>query len=314
MNFIVSAVGGNLGQAVCKTIRRYYNDVNIIGIDSSNPLQGYGLCDKIIKVPFATDKNYLKIIQQIVDQYEINLIVPCNDFEVEVLNSNELLYPKTLATKFNSQSNIFDKYFCYKEFEKFQINFCHSYLPSNYTLDYENIIVKPRRGSGSKGIVKNPESVLDFDDSYIIQEYKKGLELTIPFYVNLNNKLVGFLPLIKFGTAPNNSYQTYTKHNEEIRIILLKIIESLEIKGPSNLQCIINESGIHPFEMNFRYSGSIDIQDQFGFDILRIGIDEYISNEPYLKEPIIYNGFAVRQYQSEVFKDKDIFDETYFAS
>lgn len=313
MNIVVSAISGNLGQAVCKTIRRHNNDVKIIGIDSLNPLQGYGLCDNLIKVPFATDKKYIDFILKVVEQFEIDLIIPCNDFEVEVLKSNEYLYRKTIATKFNSKSNIFDKYLCYKEFEKFQINFCKSYLPSNYKLEFENIIVKPRRGSGSKGVEKKPKNVFDFDDNYIIQDYKKGLELTIPFYVNLNNKLLGFLPLIKLGTAPNNSYQTYSNHNDEIRTILLKIIESFEIKGPSNLQCIINENGIHPFEMNFRYSGSIDIQEQLGFDILRIGIDEYFSNNAYIKEPIIYNGFAVRQYQSEVFKDKDIFDETNFA-
>jgi carbamoyl-phosphate synthase large subunit len=218
-----------------------------------------------------------------------------------------------LTTKFKSHSNIFDKYLCFKEFEKLQIGFCKSYLPSNFTLNFENIILKPRRGSGSKGIVKNPSNILDFDDNYIIQEYKKGLELTIPFYVNLNHILLGFLPLIKFGTAPNNSYQTYTRLNEEIQTILLKIIEAFEIKGPCNLQCIVNDDGIHPFEMNFRYSGSIDIQDQLGFEILRIGIAEFISNKAYSQKPIIFNGFAVRQYHSEVFKNKDIFSETDFT-
>ena len=313
MNILVSAISGNLGQAICKTIRKHYNTVNIIGTDAVNPLQGYGLCNKIIKVPFAEDLTFIESILKIVDQHEINLIVPCNDFEVEVLKSNDYLNRMTLATKFNSKANILDKYLCHNEFCKFGIKFCRSYLPSNYTLEFENTIVKPRRGSGSKGIIKNPPNFLKFDDNYIIQEYQEGIELTIPFYVNLNNQLVGFLPLIKYGTAPNNSYQTYTKNNAEICAILLNIIQSFEIKGPCNLQCIINDNGIHPFEMNFRYSGSVDIQDQLGFDILKIGIEEYNSNEAYTDKPNIHNGFAVRQYQSEVFMDKDILDDTYFA-
>jgi len=313
MNLLVSAISGNLGQSVCKTIRKHFADANITGVDSLNPLQGFGLCNNIIKVPFAVDENYIESILQIVKQKEIDIIIPCNDFEVEILNANEYLNRRTLTTKFKSNSNIFDKYLCFKEFEKLQIGFCNSYLPSNYTLDFENIILKPRRGSGSKGIVKNPSNILDFDDKYIIQDLKKGLELTIPFYVNLNHILLGFLPLIKFGTAPNNSYQTYTKLNEEIQTILLKIIEAFEIKGPCNLQCIVNDDGIHPFEMNFRYSGSIDIQDQLGFDILRIGITEFISNKAYSEKPKIFNGFAVRQYHSEVFINKDIFSETDFT-
>ena len=313
MNFLVSAISGNLGQSFSRLIRSYYCNVNIIGIDSINPLQGYGLCNKIIKVPFASEQNYIDCILDIVYQNEINLIIPCNDFEAEALNSNAYLYSKTLATKYNSNSNIFDKYLCFKEFEKYQIDFCNSYLPSNYTSYLENIIVKPRRGSGSKGVIKNPTNLFDFDDNYMIQEYKKGLELTIPFYVNLNQKLLGFLPLIKFGTAPNNSYQTYFKFNEVLRNIILKIIQAFDLKGPCNLQCIINDDGIYPFEMNLRYSGSIDIQDQLGFDILKIGINEYISNEEYTDIPIIKNGFAIRNYQSQVFLGKNILDETDFT-
>ena len=228
MNLLVSAISGNLGQSVCKTIRKHFGDANITGVDSLNPLQGFGLCNNIIKVPFAVDENYIESILQIVKQKEIDIIIPCNDFEVEILNANEYLNRMTLTTKFKSNSNIFDKYLCFKEFEKLQIGFCNSYLPSNFSLDFENIILKPRRGSGSKGIVKNPSNILDFDDNYIIQDCKKGLELTIPFYVNLNHILLGFLPLIKFGTAPNNSYQTFTKLNEEIEAILLKIIEAFE--------------------------------------------------------------------------------------
>ena len=313
MNILVSAISGNLGQAICKTIRKYYTNVNIIGTDAVNPYQGYGLCDKILKVPFAEDIKFLDFISKIVSQNDINIIIPCNDFEVEKLNGNNFLNHFTLATKFNSKVNLLDKYICHNEFKKYGINFCNSYLPSTYTLEFENTILKPRRGSGSKGIIKNPPNFIKFDDSYIIQEYKEGIELTIHFYINLNNELLGFLPLIKFGNAPNNSYQTYTKNNNEIRTILQNIIQTFEIKGPCNLQCIINDNGIHPFEMNFRYSGSIDIQDKLGFDILRIGIEEHFSKKAYIEKPIIKSGFAVRQYQSEVFIDKDIIHDGYFT-
>jgi predicted ATP-grasp superfamily ATP-dependent carboligase len=231
---------------------------------------------------------------------------------VEVLRTNDYLNNITLATKFNSEENILDKYFCYLEFKKFGIEFCQAYLPSNYKLEFDNAIAKPRRGSGSKGIIKNPSDFFKFDDNFIIQEFEEGIELTIPFYVNLNNDLLGFLPLIKYGNAPNNCYQTYAKHNSEINTILLKIIKSFQIKGPCNLQCIINEKGIHPFEMNFRYSGSVDIQDKLGFDILRIGIEELISKKAYSIKPIVQKGFAIRQYQSEVFVNKEIFDEINF--
>ena len=43
MNILVSAISGNLGQSVCKTIRKHFVDANIIGVDSLNPLQGFGL-------------------------------------------------------------------------------------------------------------------------------------------------------------------------------------------------------------------------------------------------------------------------------
>jgi carbamoyl-phosphate synthase large subunit len=312
MNILVSAISGNLGQAIAKTIRKHYGSYTIIGTDAVNPLQGYGLCNKLIKVPYANDINFINYIQNIVSKLNIDLIIPCNDSEVEVLMTNDLLNQITLATKFNTRENIIDKYNCYIEFQKYGIEFCRTYLPSNYKLEFENSIAKPRKGSGSKGIIKNPHNFHSFDDNYIIQEFKEGLELTIPFYANLNNELLGFLPLIKYGNAPNNCYQTYTQHNKELSILILQIINSFELKGPCNLQCIINKEGIYPFEMNFRYSGSVDIQDKLGLDILRIGIEEFKSNKAYMLKPNVKYGFAIRQYHSEVFLNKDIFDENNF--
>jgi len=311
MNILVSAIGGNLGQAICKTIYKHYSNANIIGMDAVNPLQGYGLCNELIKVPFANSINYMAVIKQIVKEHEIDLIIPCNDFEIEKIVENDLLKKITLASELKTISTFFDKYLCYTEFNKVGIEFCSTSLPSNYKSEFEKIIVKPRKGSGSKGVVKNPTNLLDFDDKYIIQELKEGIELTIPFYVNLNNQLLGFLPLIKFGIAPNNSYQTYNMVNNKLHHLLLKIVNAFKIKGPCNLQCILNDDDLYPFELNCRYSGSVDIQDELGFDILRIGIEEYFNNIAYLHKPNISNGFAVRQYQSKVFINKEISDDQY---
>src|SRR5688500_12521822 len=131
MNVLVTAISGNLGQAICKMIRKHFSDATIIGTDAINPLQGYGLCNVLIKIPYAQNVAFLPSIMNIVEEYKIDLIIPSNDFELEVLNANSYLSSITLATRYTSSANILDKYLCYEEFKKNGITFCRSFLPSN---------------------------------------------------------------------------------------------------------------------------------------------------------------------------------------
>jgi carbamoyl-phosphate synthase large subunit len=301
MNILVTAISGNLSQSICTLIKKYFNSYIIIGTDSESPMQGYGLCHKLFKLPYAYEKNYIKSIHSLVEENRIDLIIPCNDLELEQIMNDIVLSKIALASPIETIVSFSDKYLSYELFKKYDLNFCKTYLPSDYRNQFNQIIVKPRKGSGSKNIHINPKSISQFDDTYVVQDFKLGTELTIPFYVNLNNELIGCLPLVKYGKAPNNCYQTYNENKTDILEILTRIKEIAKIKGPCNFQCIINDDGIHPFEINCRYSGSVDIQDKLGFNILEIGVNEFLLNKTFSDKLLLQNGFAIRQYISQVF-------------
>lgn len=301
MNVLVTAISGNLGQAICTLINKSFSSFTIIGTDALSPIQGYGLCHKTFKIPFANERNYLESMRKIVDNHKIDLIIPGNELELNRITSDNHLLKITLASPNKTIKVLSDKYKCYKLFKDHDIPFCDTYLPSEYQNQFDKIIVKPRKGSGSKNIHINPKNISEFDNNFIIQNFIQGLELTIPFYIGSNNELLSFLPLIKYGFAPNNAYQTCNKYNNEIRQILLRLKSITTIKGPCNLQCIINDNGIYPFEINCRYSGSVDIQDKLGLNILEIGINEFLLGKPFSGKLYLKEGFAVRQYKSEIF-------------
>lgn len=301
MNILVTAISGNLGQAMCTLIKKHFNLFNIIGADAILPEVGFGLCVETLKVPFAAHPNYLQSIKTIVDENNIELIVPGNEVELHKITSDDQLSKITLASSNKTINTLSDKYSCYSLFKNNNLPFCETFLLSEYKGQFDEIIVKPRKGSGSKNIYINPSSLSAFDNNYVVQKFERGIELTIPFYINSNNELLSFLPLIKYGSAPNNAYETFDSYNDDILKILLKLKSIVAIKGPCNLQCIINDSGIHPFETNCRYSGSVDIQDELGLNILEIGLNEFLLKKPFSGVFTLKKGFALRRYKSDVF-------------
>lgn len=300
---LVTAVGGNLGQAVCSLARQLYPNFLILGTDSISAFQGYGLCNKLFNVPFASDNKYINRIKSIVQTENVDLIVPCNDRELLSLTSCPELPGITLASPFRTIQTLSDKYDCFNFFMKSGLPFCRSFLPSGFNGDFKNLIIKPRRGSGSKNIYINPSSLFPFDDTYIVQELIEGIELTIGFYVDSKNQLKDFITLHKIGLAPNNSYVVNNEFNSQIDQLLNQLINEIRIFGPCNLQCIANKDGLHPFEINCRFSGSVDIQEMLGFKIFQNSINEFLLKLPVSNSKICKTGFGIRQFKSTVYLD-----------
>ena len=306
MTILVTAISGNLGQAIGNLLIKHYPYFRVIGCDSISPMQGIAIFEKLFKVPSAKETTYCSAIKNIISNESINMVIPCNDFELEAISSDSELIAMSLCSEYRTIRTFFDKYLCANHFSNNNLPFCETYLPSKYLENSANIIAKPRRGAGSKYILLNPINPMSLGDDYVIQKFENGIELTVSFYVDKKNKLVGFLPLRKFGFAPNNAYSVYNEKNGEIEIILKDLIETIPISGPCNLQCIINESGIFPFEINCRFSGSVDLQEEFGFRIFRNSIDEHLLGLEAKESKIVENGIGVRNYSSIALLNKCI--------
>ena len=173
------------------------------------------------------------------------------------------------------------------------------------------IILKPRKGRGSRGLKINPKSFDGCSDKeYMVQELHKGDEITTAFYVNKNNKLHSFITFDRILENGMTSHcKVISKYDKQLKEILEKLIEVSKIKGSANIQSIVNSKGeIHPFEINCRISGTNSIRSNFGFEDVKYTLEEWLYNlNP--SESIIKNGIATRVFMDVIYEGATDFSE-----
>lgn len=291
---LVTGIGGNVGYGIIRNIRCSYPNIEIIGINTARISAGNHMCDEVYEAPFSTNPAYIPFVKDICNKHDIALIIPSTDYETYVLAANAGELPPVAVSPAETTKIFLDKYLSYTTFRDLGLNFAESVLPSDYVGQYAECIVKPREGRGSRGLHFNPPKPLDFSDDYIVQPLLQGKEITTAFYVTKNNELHGLITLDReLSSGATNICEVVTDYDDEIKKYLLDLIQKVTIRGACNLQCMVNENGFTPFEVNCRISGTNSIRSQFGFKDVSYTIDEYLYNKTP-ETPIITKGTAIR--------------------
>lgn len=293
---LVTGIGGNVGQGVLRNIKSLDLGITIIGTDISSFTAGNHLCDFTYQVPYSYDESYIPAIQKIIEKENVQLVIPTTDYEIYYLSLHQsALKAKVVASEPEIAKIYLDKFLTYTHHKAFNIPFSKSWLPSEFEFEMNDIIVKPREGRGSRGIHINPENPKNFSDDFMIQPLHKGIEITTAFYVKRNGSLHGLFTMERELTnGATSKSKTIKKYDDQLRIIIEKMIQNKGLVGSINLQSIVNDKGeIIPFEVNCRISGTNSIRHNLGFQDVKYTIQEYLLD----KEPDEVNtidGIAVR--------------------
>ncbi|WP_140937952.1 ATP-grasp domain-containing protein [Sphingobacterium lumbrici] len=294
---LVTGIGGNVGQGILRNILRTGYPIRIVGCNVTDFSAGNHLCDAFYKVPYAMEESYMERINTIVVAEDVDLIIPSTDYEVYYLALNKAkLKNKVIVSELRTAQTYLDKYISYEFHKEHGLPFAEAYLPKDYpTGKFDDIIVKPREGRGSRGIHINPDDLSRFDDSYMVQKLIKGKEITTAFYVNKSNELHGFITLErKLDNGATNECFVNRDYDKKLEQILIKMIAVNQFKGSANLQSIVDDQGnIVPFEINCRISGTNSIRSNFGFEDVKYTLEEYLYDLEPTKAQVT-EGSAVR--------------------
>ncbi len=309
---MVTGIGGNVGQGILRNIKASPYDISLVGTNIVDFSAGNHLCDAFYKVPYAYEDDYIAAINEIVSKEGVDLILPATDFEVYYLSKAQEELGCPVAASHTETSGIYlDKYDSFRFSDTHNIPFAKSFLPSEYDGSLTEIIVKPRKGRGSRGIHLNPSNWIDFsDEEYMVQELHKGTEITTAFYVTKHNKLHGH---ITFERTLENGTTTHCKvirqYDERMESMLRKMVNSSQFRGAANVQSIVTETGeIVPFEVNCRISGTNSIRSRFGFKDVEYTLQEWLFRQnPSVPE--IRSGVATRILMDVIYEDAEDFDD-----
>lgn len=292
---LVTGVGGNVGQGILRNLRNLNYDLYLIGTNTEHVSGGNHLCDKVSKVPFSQSSDYIPKILSICKREKIDLIIPSTDYEMYYLALSATNLPTIAGSNSLVAKTFLNKYETWKSFKKCGIPFAKTTIPSLYNNDFNEIIIKPVEGRGSRDIFINPVKPKSYSDDFIIQKLYKGREITTAFYVTKKKKLLGSITFLRllYNGATYICEVTFD-YNKKIQSIIEKVINNFDIAGSCNIQSIVDENeNIWPFELNCRISGTNSIRGQFGFEDVKYTVEEYLFNITP-KKPVIKKGSAVR--------------------
>jgi carbamoyl-phosphate synthase large subunit len=280
MRLLITAIGGDIAQAAIRVIRSAYPDFTIVGIDSRPQPFFSRFCDEFLVAPECSEKGYLTWMINLCSKHEINLIIPLSEPEIEFLSINNVKIPVGLISvnKFAIAVGL-DKLktaefltqlggFAAKSSETL------SDRPSEYPL-----LIKERHGRGSRDV----RICKDFDEASnyiklmkhpIVQEllYPADQEITCAIYRFADGE-VRTIQLLRHLSGGRTLWATVTL-NVEITKLCELISSALDLVGAINVQLILTENGPKVFEINPRYSSTIEMRHQIGFEDLIWGLDE----------------------------------------
>jgi carbamoyl-phosphate synthase large subunit len=306
---IVTGIGGVVGQGIVRNARGMNRDLRIVGVNVSRVSAGNHLCDEVVEVPYAYDENYINAMLKVVSETGAELIIPSTDYESYYLAKHQVQFAIPIAAS-PSEVTFFclDKYRNWEAFSKHNIPFAPSVLPSQFKGEFEQYIVKPREGRGSRGIHMQPANVSSFDDTNLVQQLLEGPEITSTIYVLRNGSILGSITMRRELESGNTARAEVTnEYDAEIETLAAQMMQAFPFRGSFNIQSKVTSQGIVPFEINCRISGTNSIRSQFGFNDVAFTIQELLFNETPSK-PTVKLGSAMRVMVDVVYPDMNLSD------
>jgi carbamoyl-phosphate synthase large subunit len=278
MRIMLSSVGGDLAQNLINCIKKMSGENWLLGSDVNPRNSGRSFVDHFIESKLVSESDYLQWLNGVFKEFKIDCYFPLSESEIKFFAEIDEKSFNTIFTdvKFIGVNkkiiNIFSDKFKtqnWLESEGFQ-------TPKIYpNIDAEGliypVIIKPRFGSGSRGVFKcrnriELSSVLNLVTEPIIQEYigSDSDEFTIGLYASGDKiKIISFRRLLSNSGA--TSWAKHEVHDNFVEIGI-KIAKKLELNGSINIQLRLHEGLPYIFEINPRFSSTVFIRSELGFN------------------------------------------------
>jgi len=278
---LITGIGGDIAQGVAQIIKESKSEIILIGTDTNFEHAGSLYVDEVVGVPRAKEENYLDSINDVINKYSIETVIPITEAELSVFSPfiNELGIDRCITAGENVINIGIDK-----------VNTMNAIaalgIPTPWTIQSEKelptkypCVFKARTGSGSKNIfqVKDREEAIYLSKKFnnsIFQELLEPAdkEITCAVYRGRDGG-VAVLQLLRKLTGGLTSWcKVINDHN--VLKMCNEIAIGLDLKGSMNIQLRITEFGPRVFEINPRFSSTVLMRHRLGFSDLLWALDE----------------------------------------
>ena len=291
----VTAVGAIIGQGIVSSLRKSGLSVRVIGVDRNADGIGRYWCDEFVAKPSCDEESadYLDFWKALLIRENVELVLPGLESDVLFFNRNRTLTEGTNARVVLNDSGLIelaqDKWDFGEALRKLGL----PAIPACLTTDWREavdclgaapLLLKPRRGNGSRGIaVLRDEDDFAYwsrkaADDFLIQKFvgSDDMEFTVGAFGFGDG--TGLPPIVfrrKLSVAGNTQYAEVVEHP-----LLARTVETIASHfkplGPTNYQFRMEGDTPYLLEINPRFSSSTSLRAAFGYNEALMSVEYFV--------------------------------------
>lgn len=297
MNILITAIGSLSAQCVVDSLKAVSTINKIIGCDIY-PKELHNITkylDDVLRAPLVSDQegsNYKQFIINTCKIYNVNLIIPLTDIEVDFFNLNRDFFLENniqvAIGSFEFLSIARDKIKLSEFIKQNNFDSIKTYCLNDIAKASFPIIGKPVNGRSSEGVIKmnsinDLNNKLDFSN-YIFQEFIEGRICTVDYIRDSKTEDYCAMPRVELLRTKNGAGMTVDIVNDtKVVQIASEIGSLLDIHGCINFEFILNDNKYYLIDLNPRFSAGVGFSKVAGYDFPR-NLFRLYNNEPI--EPI----------------------------
>lgn len=316
-NVLVSGASGIVGYGILRSLRMAQMNIKLIGTTIYEDSVAEGFCDVFEKALPTNDPNYMSWLLHIIEKHQVHIIIPgieddlykWVEFKDEIENRGTFVL--TNNTKLVALCK--DKWQFYQKMK--EIN-SPVVIPSSIENNFDKLVedfklpflLKPKRGFGSKGIVR-------VDSIEVFNIYKDDIGsilLAQPIVGNIEEEFTtsafcdgqgGFFAMMTMRRKLSKDGYTDRAETYEldgIEEVLNHLCGHFKPVGPTNFQFRRHNGRLKLLEVNPRISSSTSIRAAFGYNESAMVIQYYLEDKIPI-QPEIKKGKAVRYTEDFIF-------------
>ncbi|MBY0220371.1 ATP-grasp domain-containing protein [Paenibacillus illinoisensis] len=318
MKICITSVGSATALNILKLLRKQTKyQVEIIGLDSNDfgYTSGSLLVDQFIKCPIASEDDYIRFVDELIENENIDLLIPIHDYEIHKLsqhklNTNIIIPEQALIElfrdKLSSANSMQDIGIAVPPIIK---------VGDPLAGNYRKVIIRDRVGVGSKGIeILSKEGYLQISrgldtSKKFVQEFITGDEYTVDVFSDKSGSPKLIIPRMRIEIKAGVATKVRIVYQKELINLTEKILKKYPIPGFCNIQFIVNEKGIFFIELNPRYGGMSISSSIASINVMKIFVDHFLKNEllsdmdEYMKM-VRWNSVVTRYYEETIYYDE----------
>jgi len=307
---LVTGVGGPAGVAVVRSLLAR-PDLDVVAADADRYASGLYLVppDRRVLVPMAADPVFAEAVDAACQRFGVRVLIPTVDVELPILaRSRERLAEggvQLAAPTLTTLETCLDKLALARA--------CAGVLPVPRTEPLGPaavigrqfpVIVKPRRGAGSRGIhlIERAEQLaaLGSDEEQLVQDHLPGEEYSVDVLAGPDGRVIAAVPRSRLRVDSGVAIAGATFHDVELQQAAAAVARAVGLTSVANVQLRRDRAGRAALlEVNPRFPGALPLTIAAGVDMPCLVVDLVLGRAA--PESLDFRELAVVRHLEDVF-------------